>query len=168
MIWLIVLILSSTAAAQTAPEQATRGEALFFDSSKGQSCGTCHAIAGRGTAVGPDLKGIARTHPRALVMAIHTTRTQYVQEVTPKGADAFPAMKVKEDAQVVELYDLSQQPPQLRKLEPAEIDSMRDNSTWRHPPESTRHSNEELADIIAYIKWATLKDKAGVKPGDLP
>ena len=34
------------------PAQAARGRELFLQSPKGTACGTCHAMAGIGTAVG--------------------------------------------------------------------------------------------------------------------
>jgi len=151
----------------TGPPQAKRGYDLFFQSTKGQPCGACHAMSGKGTAVGPDLKVISRLPARGFVAAILATRTQYVVSAAPVSGDAFPAMKVKADDKVVELYDLSKTPPELRKLEKAEIKSMTDNSTWKHPPAGAGYTNEELADIIAYIKYAGYKSTSVIKPEDL-
>ena len=39
------------------PPQAARGHALFFDPAR-ENCGACHSIAGRGIAIGPDLKSL--------------------------------------------------------------------------------------------------------------
>lgn len=179
MIWLAVLFLqafaamaqSGAAAGQaqqfSGPPQATRGYALFFETSKGQPCGTCHAMGGRGTAVGPNLKDIARLPPRGFVMAIRSTRTQYVVAVKLKTGDTFPAMKVKEDDKVLEVYDLSKSPPELRKIDRAEVDSVADNSVWKHPPASVEYTSEELADIIAYIKWAGYRSTSPVRPSDV-
>ena len=177
MIWLAVLLFQAAAGTpQTEPAQATtfsgppqaqRGYKLFFESTKGQPCGACHVLAGRGTPAGPDLKAVARLPARAFVMAIKSTRTQYVQKVEPKTGDPFPAMKVKEDDKVVELYDLSKTPPELRKIEKAEISSMKDNDSWKHPPSSLEYTNEELADIIAFIKWVGYRHSAGVKASEL-
>ena len=41
------------------PPQAARGRELFLQSPKGTACGTCHEMAGIGTAVGPDLSKLA-------------------------------------------------------------------------------------------------------------
>src|ERR1039457_7387736 len=54
MFW-IVLFLAQAAV----PSQIERGEALFFDAQQG--CGSCHALKGKGTAVGPDLTGLGRS-----------------------------------------------------------------------------------------------------------
>lgn len=179
MTWLATILLQAILAASQAgipasqaekfagPPQAKRGYDLFLDTSKGQPCGECHAIDGRGTAVGPDLKKIARLPARAFVMAILSTRTQYAVAVKPKTGDRFPAMRVKEDDKVAVFYDLSKTPPELRELPPSEIDSVTDNSTWKHPPESQGYTKEELADIIAYIKWAGYRSRSAVKASEL-
>jgi hypothetical protein len=90
-----------------------------------------------------------------------------VQSVEPKTGEPFPAMKVKEDDKVVELYDLSKTLPELRKMDKAEIGSMKDNASWKHPPSSLEYTNEELADIIAFVKWVGYRHSAGVKASEL-
>lgn len=124
-------------------------------------------MKGRGTAVGPDLTRIARIPPRAIVMAIRATRTQYVQTVKLKNDETFAGMRVAQDDKTAQYYDLSKTPPELRKLERGDIASTADNATWKHPPESAGYSSEELADIIAYIRWASYGDRSGVKPADV-
>jgi putative heme-binding domain-containing protein len=42
---------------------ASAGEKLFF--SPALNCGSCHTLAGRGTAIGPDLSAIGKLRPRA-------------------------------------------------------------------------------------------------------
>ena len=159
------------AAAQTetfpGPAQAKRGFELFFAAPKGQPCGACHVMQGKGTAVAPDLTKIARLPPRAFVMSILSTRTQYAVSVKPKTGEKFPAMKVKEVGTVTEFYDLSKTPPELVKIEKDQIDSVTDNTTWKHPPESMGYTKEQLADIIAYIKWVGYRSSSAVKPGEL-
>ncbi|MCS6951267.1 MAG: c-type cytochrome [Bryobacterales bacterium] len=163
-----VLSLCSLASQQefSGPEQARRGYALFFDSPKA-ACGSCHALSGRGTPAGPDLKVIARVPPRGLATAILSTRTQYVQEVKLKSGQSFPAMPVKQDDQTAEYYDLARTPPELRKLARSDIESVRDNENWKHPPASADLTSQELADLIAYIKYAVYKYTGTVKPEDV-
>lgn len=153
------------AAAAGIPAQAVRGQSLFFEAAQAQ-CGSCHAMAGRGTAVGPDLTRLARIPPQGIAMAILSTRTQYVQAVKLKAGDTFPGMRVKQDDNSAEYYDLSATPPQLRKLERAEIDAATDNSSWKHPP-STGFTTEQLADLISYIRWASFGDRKGVAAAEL-
>jgi mono/diheme cytochrome c family protein len=150
------------------PEQAERGRKLFFESTKGTPCGNCHQLQGKGTAIGPDLTRLARVHPRAVVTAIRSSRTQYVKSVAVRGTrGTFPGMPVTEEGPVLKYYDLSKNPPELRTIQRTELQSATDNATWKHPPESVDYTPEELADIIAYIRYAGFGDTKGVKPSDV-
>lgn len=146
------------------PEQAKRGKELFnLKSSAGYACSTCHELGGEGVAVGPDLKSMGRLHPRAVVMGILATRTQYVVEVSPKGGAAYPAIQSGET-----YYDLSKNPPATVKPTPGEIKGARDNATWKHPPESRGLTKQQLADVVAYIRFVTTGDTKGVDVKDIP
>lgn len=160
MIWLSLLLFLQ--AAGPAP-QIDRGQTLF-NAEKG--CATCHALKGHGTAVGPDLKVLGKVGVRALVTAIRASRTEYVETLTVKGT-AFPAMKVSADAGTLQYYDLSKDPPELKKFAPAEVESKTDNSTWKHPPSTGSYTNQQIADIVAYIRWATTGEKKAIDPGDV-
>ena len=157
----LLVSLAAAAALAAPPEQAARGEALFHGDAK---CGTCHALKGKGTAIGPDLKVIARLSPQAIVMAIRSTRTQYVQAVKPKKGEEFPAMVVSKDDKAVKLFDLSVMPPAEKTMEPAEISGMRDNDKWKHPPSTGGLTAEQMADVIAYVRYAATGDTKGVDP----
>ncbi len=165
-----VLAVAAWSPAQefSGPPQAKKGHDLFFAGTGGGTvaCGSCHAIKKEGTAIGPDLTRLARLNPRAIVMAINATRTQYVQEVKPKEGDKFPGMKTAETAEGYEIYDLSKNPPELKKIPKADV-SMSDNSAWKHPAEALKLSPEQLADIISFIKYAGYGDKNGVKVEDV-
>src|SRR6266567_9102458 len=113
------------------PPQIERGQTLFLDASKG--CTSCHTLKGRGTAVGPDLKVAASLAPRAIVTMMRATLTQYVQTVKLKKGDPFPAMPGAKDAKTMDLYDLSKMPPEMRKVDQSDIESMKNNETWKHP-----------------------------------
>ena len=147
------------------PPQIQRGQALFMDASKG--CASCHALKGSGTAVGPDLKLASSLAPRAIVTMMRATLTQYVQTVKLKTGDPFPAMPGAKDAKTIELYDLSKMPPEMRKVEQSEIESMKNNETWKHPPLTRGYTAEEVADIIAYVKYAGSGDRKKVDPEDV-
>jgi mono/diheme cytochrome c family protein len=158
---------SAPAAAFTGPPQAKRGYSLFHEASGSAKCGSCHLLAGQGAAVGPDLARLARLAPRGLVTAILASRTQYVVEVKLKAGGSFPAMRVNQDANALELYDLSAAPPAKRTVNRADIGALVDNTAWKHPPESANLTHEQLADIIAYIRYAAYGDRTGVKAADL-
>jgi mono/diheme cytochrome c family protein len=161
MIWLSVLLLQAAAAPNP---QIERGQTLFFAE---KSCGACHALKNRGTAVGPDIKLLGRVGVRALVTGIRASRTQYVETVKLKSGDLFPGMKVSQDTTTAQYYDLSKTPPELRKFAPTDLESKTDNSTWQHPPAVGGYTAAQLADIVSYIRWAAAGDKKPVNPGDV-
>src|SRR5689334_11198943 len=77
MFWILLFLAQGAAS-----NQLDRGEALFNDTAKG--CVSCHALKGKGTAVGPDLKGVSRLSPKGIAMAVRSTVTQYVQTAKVK------------------------------------------------------------------------------------
>jgi putative heme-binding domain-containing protein len=161
---LVVSVYSVMAAGP--PAQAGRGQTMFFDENAAAHCGGCHSLAQKGTAVGPDLTRLAHLNARAIVMAIRATRTQYVQWIKLKDGKEFPGMPAAKDETTVQYYDLSATPPVLRKLGKSDIASVGDNASWKHPPESAGYTAQQLADVIAYIKWASYGDTKGVNPAD--
>ncbi len=161
MFWIVMFLAQATAV----PSQTERGEALFFDAQQG--CGSCHALKGKGTAVGPDLTGLGRLGPQAIAMAARSTVTQYVQVAKLKSGESFPAMTGKKDEKAVVLFDLSKNPPEKKEVAPADIASMGNNDVWKHPPVVNKISNEKLADIVAYIKYAATGSKKAVDPEDV-
>jgi|SRR6185369_11013071 len=162
MYWVILLLLAQTQS--TTPTQIDRGEALFFQAPDG--CGTCHSLKGKGTAIGPDLKGVARLSPAGLSMAIRSTVTQYVQTMKVKSGGSFPAMPPGKDQQTVKLYDLSKMPPEAHEVDKADF-SASPNNAWKHPPSAKKYSDEQLADIIAYIRYAGAGTRTPVDPADV-
>ena len=169
MRWLPILFIPAVLLIQAQnsdlPARAGRGQALFFEEGKG--CGTCHSLAGKGTAVGPDLKRLARLNPHAIVAAIKATRTQYVQQIKLKSGDVFPAMIVTQDDKAVQAFDMNKKPPAEKKIARSDVASITDNEKWKHPPESADYNAEQLADIISYIRYVGAGDKTGVAPSDV-
>src|SRR5438874_12729370 len=77
----LIISLHVLTAQTKLPAQAQRGQELFLKTTKGVPCGTCHNLAGVGTAVGPDLKVLGgAVGPHGIVMAMHMTMTAYGQE----------------------------------------------------------------------------------------
>ena len=161
MIWLSVLLFLQASAPNP---QIERGQTLFYADTR---CGTCHALKGRGTAVGPDLKILGRVGVRALVTAIRASRTAYVETIKLKEGDPFLGMKVSADATTLQYYDLSKTPPELRKFAPGDVQSKSDNSSWRHPASAGGYTNQQIADIVAYIRWAASGERKAVDPSDV-
>lgn len=147
------------------PPQVERGRVIFMDSAKG--CSTCHVLKGQGTAVGPDLKLMSTLPPRAIATAMRGTLTQYVQSVKLKKGEAFPAMPGAKEGKTQTFYDLSKMPPEPRKLEQEDVESLRNNETWKHPAAVRGYSAEQTADIIAYMRYAGSGDKRAVDPDEL-
>ncbi len=159
-----VILLALAPFVANAATQIERGETLFFEAGKG--CGTCHALKGKGTAVGPDLRTIGRLNPRAIAMAVHSTLTQYVQIVKLKSGESFPAMPGVKDGDSIVFTDLSKTPPEPRKLAAADVASTVNNDSWKHPPAANPYSDQDLADIIAYLRYAVTGSRAAVDPSD--
>ena len=140
---------------------------MFVNSPKGTACGTCHSMAGLGTAVGPDLKKLASVvGPRGLVMTIRMTMTAYVQDVK-SSQGRFPGILKQKDHEDIEIWDLSKTPPVLRKLKSNQIESMKQNEKWKHPPASAGYTPNELADIIGFLKFASTGSREEIKVADL-
>src|SRR5688572_26315344 len=167
--WLLMAMASGYALASDAkpPEQAARGEAIFFGDNAVARCGSCHFLAGKGTAVGPDISRLARLSPSGIATAIRATLTEYVKTVKLISGSEFPGMPVKKDTASLQYYDLSSKPPILRKLAQNDVASTGENATWKHPPASAGFTAQQFADVIAYIKWASYGDTKVVNLSDI-
>ena len=160
MFW-AVLFFAQAAAGQT---QIDRGEALFMDVQNG--CASCHSLKGKGTAVGPDLKGIAVLSPSGIATAIRSTVTQYVQIVKLKTGESFPTMPPSGNDPKVKLFDLSKMPPELHEVDKSDA-SFSPNTGWKHPPSTRNYTAQQIADVIAYIKFAATNSRKPVDPADV-
>jgi len=158
MIWVTLLFWANSAV----PQQVQHGEALFAE-----RCTECHALKGRGTAVGPDLSVMGRLPARAIATAIHSTVTQYVQTVKLQSGETFPGMPVAGDESHPQFYDVSKMPPELRKMERADVKSMTSQDTWKHPPAVANYTSNDVADIVAYIRFAVTGSVKPVDPADM-
>jgi putative heme-binding domain-containing protein len=162
----LVLAVAAPAGAQTdVPAQAARGQEMFFKTAKPRACANCHALAGQGTAVGPDLKMWARFPPRATATAIMAKLTDKVVDVRPKQGDAFPALKIDENDKAVTVFDLAAM--QRREIARADVNEIGANTKWKHPPGQEEYTAEQLADLVAFIRWAGAKDRKPVAPDDV-
>lgn len=161
------MLISASAQTKAIPKQAERGKELFLKSSKGIACGTCHSMAGVGNEIGPDLKTLASVvPPRGLVAAIQMTMTERVQEVKT-STDTFAGLQKSKQGDELEIWDLDQKPPVLRKLAAKDVVSMTRNAKWKHPPATVEYTSQELADIIGFLKWAANGQTKEIKPDDV-
>src|SRR4051794_33838798 len=119
LVWLMLFMAQSA----TPPTQIDRGEALFADPALG--CASCHSLKGKGTAIAPDLKSVARLSPAGIAMSIRSTATQYVQVVRLKTGESFPTLPPPTAGDpTVKLYDLSKTPPEAHEAPRKSIDAM--------------------------------------------
>jgi mono/diheme cytochrome c family protein len=151
----------------TGPAQAKRGLEIFFDAANDNRCGVCHSLAGRGIAIGPGLEKFGSLPPKELASALRSTRSHQVMTARLKDGDTFPAILVERNAKIVKLYDLTIPPPVVRTFEPADIASLDPDRSWNHEPYIRQYTPEQLADLVAYVRWAVAGDKLEVKPADL-
>ena len=76
-------------------------------------------------------------------------------------------MMGKKDDKSVVLFDLSKNPPENKEVAPEDIASTGGNDIWKHPPAANKIDAVKLADIVAYIKYATTGSKKAVDPADV-
>jgi len=148
-------------------KQVERGKDLFLHSTKGIACGTCHQVADIGTAVGPDLTKLASVvGTRGLVSTIQMTMTAYVQEYKIKELGTFPGI-AKDGTSSTQIWDLSKNPPELHEIKSGDISAQKQNEKWKHPPAAAGYSNQELADLIAWLKYAATGSTKEIKAEEL-
>lgn len=141
----------ATQPAFNGPAQAARGRALFSDPVR-ENCSVCHAVAGRGMEVGPDLTAVKSV--AELMGQIHATQSRHVLTAMLQSGEHFPALLVSQSGEEVRLYDLTETPPVLRTFIRSQVVSLVRNPGWRHDDFARGYSTEELEDIVAYLRWA--------------
>ena len=140
---------------------------MFLKSPKGIACGTCHTMAGVGTEVGPDLRKIASlATPRGLVVVIQAEAVTDVLAVKT-AAGTFPGIQKQKQGDEIEIWDLSQMPPVLRKLTSKEIHSMDRDPYWKHPPSTAGYTSQELADIVGFLRWVATGSQREIKAAEI-
>jgi putative heme-binding domain-containing protein len=166
MRFMLLLIPAAVfAQSQNLPEAAARGKSMFFD--QGPRCSRCHQAEGRGTKVGPDITRLARLHPKGIKTAILATLTEYVVQVQLTNGKRFPAIREEENDKTVRLYDLSGEVPEEKTLDKSTIAAFRNNGTWKHPPTAMGLTDQQLADLMSYIRFVGYGERTPVTPADI-
>ena len=132
------------------PAAAAHGHELFSDPAR-TNCGVCHAVGGRGIAIGPDLTAVKSSE---MLSEIGATHSRHVVTAKLKNGEEFPALLVEQNAQEIRLYDLTLAPPVMRTLLRADVGSLDPNSPWRHSDFVKDYSRPELEEIVVYLRWA--------------
>jgi len=156
--------LRGTALDNPLPGDVAHGEAVFWG--KGQ-CGTCHAISGRGSVIGPDLGSIAGMRKStaisdALTKAEHRVfgdggvhlpspppmEYEPVRVVT-KGGQAIDGVMRNQDAWSVQFMDMS---GKLHSVARSELRSVTIKPGGIMPTDyDKRLSADEFADLLAFL-----------------
>ncbi len=130
------------------PAAAQRGRDLFFDAVRGIRCSTCHAVEGRGIAIGPNVGVLARASAAGIRKApAPNVRTAAV------GGDSFPALVVDQKQDWVKLYDLTKPPPVLRTVAASETKLADGAAGWSHAAVTANYTDAELAAVAEYLRW---------------
>ncbi len=108
-------------------------------------CGTCHTKHGAGV-------WLAGLDKPAVLRGFATSRAKAVKTIKLKDGESFPGRIASEKGDIVEAWDLTDQPPIKRSLERAEIDSITPAVTWKHPKMSDASALPAIADYVASWK----------------
>jgi putative heme-binding domain-containing protein len=129
-----------------------RGERHFRSAALG--CLRCHAIAGAGGALGPDLASIGATAQPDFLVEHLLLPTKSVKEgfaayeVLTKEGDALSGIRVRENAQEIVLRDTNSEEIVIRK---SQIKRQRDIRTLMPVGLADILSDEELADLVRFL-----------------
>jgi putative heme-binding domain-containing protein len=129
-----------------------RGERHFRSATLG--CSRCHAIAGAGGSLGPDLAAIGSTAQPDFLVEHLLLPTKSVKdgfaayEVLTKDGDAFSGIRVRENAQELVLRDTNSDEIVIRK---SQIKRQRDIRTLMPQGLADVLSDGELADLVRFL-----------------
>lgn len=140
------------------PEHVSRGRDLFFDATREARCGICHEAGGRGIPVGPDLLALGDGLDATLVGRTRSRRSSHVLRARLTDGQSFAALRVAQEDDRVQLFDLTTIPPVLRTLLPDEIESLAQDGNWEHRTVSTEYSDDELRAIVDYLDWLNTRE----------
>jgi putative heme-binding domain-containing protein len=137
---------------------AARGKELFF-AEKGIGCFRCHAIAGVGPKVGPDLRDVGTKYSRADLVASILEPSLKIQEgytstnVFLKNDDVLSGLVVSEKDGVLTLSDST---GALHEIPASDVKDKKTSKLSAMPADlAERLSQQDLADLVAWLQ--TLK-----------
>jgi mono/diheme cytochrome c family protein len=142
--------MAGATASASIPAAAKRGRDLFFDPVRATRCATCHALEGKGTAVGPNLAAGAPN-----VQLIRTGKPAAVRQARA-GSDAFPALLVEQKDDWTRVYDLTVAPPVLRTLAKSDL-TWSSGASWKHSTAVASYSDADLQAIAGYLQWLSTR-----------
>jgi alcohol dehydrogenase (cytochrome c) len=138
---------------------AREGRSIFFDDTEPANCGVCHAYAGKGGRVGPDLANIAGMTQREILRDILQPDTAVIDpryakiQITTRDGQLYVGVKGAETKDVIRLYDTSSTPPVLRTfLKSAIVNTEELKGSVMPGNYGQRYSHKDLLDLVTYIK----------------
>ncbi|MBI1355271.1 MAG: c-type cytochrome [Acidobacteria bacterium] len=138
--------------------EARRGRELFFDLNRQKRCGLCHALEGRGRAVGPNLaatlEGRSAAEIRRAIDDPHASIAfGYAEtELVTADGETIVGVRTEEPTDVVRIYDFGALPPPLRSFAPEQVRRVRRLERSPMPGGWTAvYSEDEIAAIVAYL-----------------
>ncbi|MBM4014154.1 MAG: c-type cytochrome [Planctomycetes bacterium] len=145
--------------ALAAPGDAARGKALFH-AERGPGCFRCHAVAGVGPKVGPDLRDVGRKYDRAELITSILEPSQRIQDgyrasnVFLKNGDVVSGLVTGEANGVVTMVDAG---GRQREIPATEIAARKESRLSAMPTGLAEPmTRAELADLVAWL--VTLRD----------
>jgi putative membrane-bound dehydrogenase-like protein len=131
-----------------------RGRHLFFESSDGIGCASCHRVAGRGNDFAPDLSGIGlRAKPETIVESLLTPSAAitegYSQQtlVTDDGL-TIVGVVLRETAAEITLFKSDRTQQTIRAQTVVERQKSKVSAM---PDGYGLYGNEQIADLVAYL-----------------
>ena len=132
--------------ARSLPADASKGRALFFDSTRGFGrCSTCHQLDGNGLGIAEPINHVPER--AAALRALATPRVRTFSS----GTESFPAEVVKNSSSETIVYDLTSPPPVRRTFSNVKV-SLDESSHWRHADVIQSYSDQELEPILAFLR----------------
>jgi putative heme-binding domain-containing protein len=142
--------LNAPAAAVPVSGNAQNGERIFWS-----SCGTCHAVNGRGGPLGPDLSQIGQSQGRELlVRAVRDPNASIPDGFRPvtivtRDGQRVHGVRKSEDAFSIQIMD---EHGRLRGyLKSGVRDIVRESNSLMPAFGADRLSDNDLADVLAYL-----------------
>lgn len=134
------------------------GKALFFDSSRPNSCHACHSFQGEGATIGPDLSAAASRSARDLFLSIILVRdikdSRYAAiTVSLRSGEKIFGVKKEEDAESLRIYDTTELPAVLRTVQKDDIAKVEVASESVMPKDyASAYTTKQLLDLVAFLK----------------
>ena len=136
-----------------------RGETIFY-ARGARSCYVCHAVAGRGGSVGPELTPTVATlsprdiFQRIIVVPHRTSDPAYATtRLTTRAGMVLTGITAGETDDVVQFYDTSSLPPILRTIQKKDIADVGSHGTSVMPSDyASRLTLQQLLDVVSFLK----------------